>query len=194
MGTIIRQSILSGILVGLGVVLQIQVSNPYIGAMLFSIALLVIIECGLKLYTGKIGFFKVSYIRDLLIILLCNLIGVLIPIFCSLSKSGFYESVIDISNAKFSNGHLELFLYGLMCGVLMFIAVLCNKPLITVFCIMTFILSGYEHCIADFPYLFFNFNIDYLLKFLCIILGNSLGSIGAHQLIKINTKTNERFI
>ena len=60
MGIIIKQSILSGVLVGLGVALQIQVQNTYIGAMLFSIALLVIIECDLKLYTGKIGFFKVK--------------------------------------------------------------------------------------------------------------------------------------
>ena len=60
MGIIIKQSILSGVLVGLGVALQIQVQNTYIGAMLFSIALLVIIECDLKLYTGKIGFFKIS--------------------------------------------------------------------------------------------------------------------------------------
>ena len=42
MGVTIRQSILSGILVGIGVVLQIQIQNPYISAMLFSIALLVL--------------------------------------------------------------------------------------------------------------------------------------------------------
>ena len=183
MGIIIKQSILSGVLVGLGVVLQIQVHNPYIGAMLFSMALLVIIECDLKLYTGKIGFFRIKETKNLLIILIGNLVGVLIPIFCSLLKNGFYEKIAEVSNTKFSNGYLELFLYGLMCGALMFIAVYCKKPIITVFCIMTFILSGYEHCIADFPYLFFNFNIDHLLKFLCIILGNSLGSISINKLI-----------
>ncbi len=185
---IIKQSILSGILVGLGVALQIQVQNTYISSMLFSIALLVIIECDLKLYTGKIGFFKIKEIKNLLIILLGNLIGVMIPIFCSISKSGFYERIIEVSDIKFSNGYFGLFLYGLMCGVLMFVAVYCKKPIITVFCIMTFILSGYEHCIADFPYLFLNFNLDHLLKFLCIVLGNSIGSISINQLIKIARK------
>ena len=183
MGITIKQSILSGILVGLGVVLQIQVSNSYIGAMLFSIALLVIMECGLKLYTGKIGFYQVSETKNLLIILFGNLLGVLIPIACAIEKSGFYERVIEISNTKFSNGYIELFLYGAMCGVLMFAAVYCKKPLITVFCIMTFILSGYEHCIADFPYLIMNFNMDNLLKFLCIVLGNSMGAISINKLI-----------
>lgn len=191
MGIIIKQSILSGILVGLGVVLQIQIQNAYIGAMLFSIALLVIIECNLKLYTGKIGFFKIKENKNLLIILLGNLVGVLVPIFCSLSKSGFYERVVEASNTKFSNGYIELFLYGAMCGVLMFIAVYCKKPLITVFCIMTFILSGYEHCIADFPYLLLNFNIEHLLKFLCIVSGNSIGAISINQLIKNGEKSNE---
>lgn len=185
MGIIVKQSILSGILVGLGVVLQNQIQNAYISSMLFSIALLVIIECDLKLYTGKIGFFKVKEIKNLLIILLSNLIGVLIPIFCSLLKSGFYERIIEVSNTKFSNGYLELFLYGLMCGILMFIAVYCKKTIITVFCIMTFILSGYEHCIADFPYLFLNFNLEHFLKFVCIILGNSIGSISINKLIKV---------
>lgn len=184
MGVIIKQSILSGILVGIGVVLQVQTANPYIGAMLFSIALLVIIECNLKLYTGKIGFFKLSEATNLLVILFGNLIGVLIPISCALLKNGFYEKLLEISNIKFSNGYIELFLYGAMCGVLMFIAVYCKKPLITVFCIMTFILSGYEHCIADFPYLFFNFNIENLLKFSCIVLGNSLGAICINKIIK----------
>lgn len=184
MGVIIKQSILSGILVGIGVVLQVQTANPYIGAMLFSIALLVIIECNLKLYTGKIGFFKVSEIKNLSTMLLGNLVGVLISISCALLKDGFYERILEISNAKFSNGYIELFLYGAMCGVLMFIAVYCKKPLITVFCIMTFILSGYEHCIADFPYLFFNFNIDNLLKFVCIVLGNSIGAICINKIIE----------
>ena len=184
MGVTIKRSILSGILVGLGVVSQVQISNQYIAAMLFSVALLVIIEQNLKLYTGKIGFFRVKEINKLSVILLGNLIGVIIPISCCLFKDGFYNRIIEISNVKFSNGYIELFLYGLMCGALMFIAVYCNKPIITVFCIMTFILSGYEHCIADFPYLFFNFNIDHLLKFLCIIFGNSIGAISINKLFK----------
>ena len=184
MGAIIKQSILSGILVGIGIIINIQVSNPYIGAMLFSIALLVIIKCDLKLYTGKIGYFKIDDIKNLIIILLNNLIGVIIPILISINKNGLYEQLLNISNTKFSNGYFNLFLYGLMCGALMFIAVYCKETLITVFCIMVFILSGYEHCIADFPYLCINFNMNNLLKFLCIILGNSFGSICVKNLIK----------
>lgn len=184
MGIIFKSSLLSGILVGLGVVINTQTYNPYIGAMLFSIALLVIIKCNLLLYTGKIGFIKMIPIKKLLFVLLGNLIGVMIPILIAINKDGFYQQLIDISNTKFSNNIFELFLYGLMCGALMFIAVHCKENIITVFCIMTFILSGYEHCIADFPCLLINFNIENLVKFIFIILGNSIGSIITYRLIE----------
>lgn len=192
MGIIIKQSILSGILVGIGIVVNTLTSNQYVGAMLFSIALLAIIKCELKLYTGKIGYFNINFIKDLLTMLIGNLIGVTIPFLIALNKDGIYERIFYISEIKFSNGYLELFLYGLMCGILMFIAVHCKKPIITVFCIMTFILSGYEHCVADFPYLCVNFNIGNLLKFICIILGNSLGSIMTNQLLKISEKQQNK--
>lgn len=179
---LVKQSILSGFLVGLGVVVNISSPVPYIGAMLFSIALIVIIECNLKLYTGRIGYIRNAYIKDLIIMLFCNLIGVMIPI---LSKySLLHEQLLAISITKFSKTWFELFIDGFMCGVLMFIAVNCKKYLITVFSIMTFILSGYEHCIANFPCLFVNFNMVNLFKFMCIVLGNSVGSISTNKMMK----------
>lgn len=181
----IKQSILSGFLVGIGVVINTQIENKYIGAMLFSLALLTIIECDLKLYTGKIGFIKyIVHKCDLIQIFVFNLIGVLIPILIYSTKNDFLNKIINLSNIKFSNTYLELFLYGLMCGVLMFIAVYCKKTVITIFCIMVFILSGYEHCIADFPFLCVNFNLENLLKFICVVLGNSFGSIITIKLIR----------
>ncbi len=184
MKTTIKHSLLSGILIGLGVALNIQAENPYVGAMLFSIALLVIIECDLKLYTGKIGYIKDIPVKTLLIMLLGNLVGVTATLFALFTKSGIYETMLNIAVSKFSAGYAELFVRGFMCGICMFIAVHCKKYLITVFCIMTFILSGYEHCIVDFPYLCINFGMENLIKFILILLGNSLGSIIVNMLIK----------
>ena len=60
-----------------------------------------------------------------------------------------------------------------------------NKiTILTVFAVMVFILIGAEHCIADFPYLLFNFSWLNLLKFLSIVLGNSLGAILIEGLCK----------
>lgn len=180
----VRHSILSGVLIGIGTALSVQTENIYVRAMLFSVALLVIIDRELKLYTGKIGYIKDIPLKTLGVILVFNFIGVASVIFALFTKSGFYEQCLAVAIPKFQSGHLELFVRGFMCGICMFIAVHCKKPLITVFCIMTFILAGFEHCIVDFPYLCINFSWDNLLKFMLIVLGNSLGSITINALIK----------
>ena len=181
MAELIKQSILSGFLVGMGVIVNVSLSNQYVGAMLFSIALLVIIECNLKLYTGRIGYVNNTPIKDLMFMLLGNLVGVIIPIMVKYPL--LQNQLLAISIIKFSKTYLEMFMDGFMCGALMFVAVHCKNYLITVFSIMTFILSGYEHCIANFPYLLMNFNVGNFIKFICLVLGNSIGSISINKMI-----------
>lgn len=189
MGILIKHSILSGFLVGIGVVVQLSVDNQYIGAMLFSIALLTIIKCNLKLYTGKIGY--VGHLNKnedyLFCMFLYNILGIVIATIIGIVvNTGIIDAFISKGVIKFSKTYLQLFFSGAMCGVLMLVAVHCKETIITVFCIMTFILSGYEHCIAAFPYLVLatSLSLTNILKFLCIAAGNSAGAIFAHWLIK----------
>lgn len=180
-----KQAILSGALVGIGVVINTVADNRYAGAMLFSLALLTIIQCGLKLYTGKIGFAGTVPAKDLAVMFVGNLIGVLIPtLLIASQRKEVMDKFVEVSGNKFNNGFLAMFIFGCFCGVLMFVAVYCKNTVITVFCIMVFILSGYEHCIADFPYLVVNFNLMNFVKFLCVVAGNSVGSIVTHYLIR----------
>ena len=180
----IKKSVLAGILVGIGVVVNVSVDNRYIGALLFSFALLTIIKCELNLYTGKIGFYQSQKPGNLAIMLCFNLAGALLPTlgmaFC---REPVYEAIVTASAVKFGNDAVQLFVYGMLCGVLMFVAVYAKDTVITVFCIMIFILSGFEHCIADFIYLVLNFSPGHLIKFAVIILGNSIGSIFIHTLV-----------
>lgn len=193
MDKLIEQSIASGILVGLGVIVNTLSENKYIGATMFSLALLVIIECNLKLYTGRIGFISSLFeIKQLSCILIFNLIGVTLPICLYSNSDGFIENLIVVSYDKFSHGCLDIFGCAVLCGVLMYVAVKCKDKLITVFCIMTFILSGYEHCIADYPYLCMNFTLENLYKFMLIILGNTVGSIGMRILINEGEQDYEK--
>lgn len=186
---LIRRSVLSGVLIGIGVIINSVSGNRYVGAALFSFALLTIIHNGLPLYTGKIGFILENKISDLALMLIFNLIGSLIPvlmvIFC---KDDFFATLYAAAEGKFSNNFLELLFLGALCGVLMFIAVYSKNQIITVFCIMIFILSGFEHCIADFPYLAVNFSGINAVKFLCIVLGNSVGSILTYALMGRTSK------
>ncbi len=180
----LKQSALSGVLIGIGVIINVLSENKYVGSMLFSFALLTIIQNSLPLYTGKIGFIRENKITDLLQILLFNLIGSAVPVLMVIAcKKDLHKVMYGVSCAKFSNSFWQLFLLGALCGVLMFIAVYTKVQVITVFCIMIFILSGFEHCIADFPYLVLNFNAVNFFKFACIVLGNSAGSIGAYELM-----------
>lgn len=179
---------MAGLLIGISVVANIQIENKYVGAMLFSVALLTIIHNNLLLYTGKIGFlsrknFK-DDILDLLNMLFDNLLYALVPsLIYVMYDISFENKLTEIAFDKFSKTPLQLFLYAALCGVLMFVAVYSKNQLITVFCIMTFILSGFEHCIADVPYLIVNFSKDSIIKYGMIVLGNTFGAIVARKLI-----------
>lgn len=182
--TLIRQSLVSGVLVGTGDVINLLSGNKYIGAMLFSFALLTIIHNKLPLYTGRIGFVRNQKVSDLLQMLVFNLVGALVPVFMTVyGKREIYASILTSSRNKFSYNFLALFFLGVLCGILMLVAVYTKQQVITVFCIMIFILSGFEHCIADFPFLVVNFSAVNTVKFLCIVLGNSAGAVAAYELM-----------
>lgn len=189
MGRINSTSILSGILVGIGVIINVLSPNKYIGSMLFSLALLTIIELQLQLFTGQIGFAidkKFAFV-EYIFMLFGNLLGisvVVVSLFPFIATNASYEQMFQIAANKFSHTHIQLLICGIMCGILMMIAVYCKNMIITIFCIMTFILSGYEHCIASFPFLVFAPSIVNLTKFLMIVIGNSLGSIITNMFIK----------
>lgn len=174
----IKKALYAGILVGIGDIAYITIKNNYIGAMLFSLALLTVINSNLNLYTGKIGFYKKYSFGFLLKILLANLIGIAFVyiIFLQAKEKMFCPSLTTACN-KFSCNSFSLFILGLLCGMCMHIAVSNKNKIITVFSIMIFILCGFRHCIADFPFLILDFNFVNLLKFISIVIGNSIGAM-----------------
>ena len=185
-----KNSILAGMLIGIGVISNTLSENKYIGALLFSLALLAIIDMKLQLYTGQIVFFleRKNPIEYYILILLYNSLGSLISIFLAIitrnNDNTLSNKLVDIANYKFSRSYLTLFVCGLLCGVLIFIAVYSKNIIIVILCIMSFILCGYEHCIADIPFLVLNFSKQNLIKEVLIVLGNSVGSIVTYWLIK----------
>lgn len=182
----IKKSILAGILIGLGVIINTQTAPP-LGPMLFSFGLLIIINMKLNLYTGKIGF--LNKIDEncflLLIILIFNLFGIILTTgLYAFANKNFISLIFSIATIKFSKSFFTLFINAIFCGMLIHFAVKNKVYIFTIFAIMIFILIGAEHCIADFPYLLFNFSFINLLKFINIIIGNSIGSILIEKLCK----------
>lgn len=185
--TLFYKSIIAGILIGLGVIINTLSEVPVLGAMFFSFGLLTIIELSLPLFTGKVGFYDLSKekTKSLLIILVGNLFGILMCVFCySFCNSEFFDIFIPKANAKFERGYFELAAAGVFCGGLIHFAVKAKNYIITILAIMIFILIGAEHCIADFPYLLVTTNPLNWLKFLFVVVGNSLGAIFVENMLK----------
>ena len=173
------KSFLAGILIGLGVIINLQSETPVIGACLFSFGLLTIINMGLYLYTGKIGFFTEAHeLKFLIEVLLFNCIGIAATIaLYAISNQNFIGIISAAAALKFSKHIITLFINACFCGALIHFAVKNKVTILTIFAVMIFILIGAEHCIADFPYLLFNLSLINILKFISIVLGNSFGAI-----------------
>ena len=182
----IKKSILAGILIGLGVLINSQSEYPALGALLFSFGLLTIIQMQFYLYTGKIGFFtELHEWKFLITVLIFNCIGVAATIgLYALGNQNFVSIISAAAAIKFSKTIITLFINACFCGALIHFAVKNKVTILTIFAVMIFILIGAEHCIADFPYLLFNFSPISLLKFISIVIGNSLGAILIERLSK----------
>lgn len=174
------ESIIAGILIGLGVIINTLSNVPELGAMFFSFGLLTIIELGIPLYTGRIGFYDLSKEKtiNLFIILIGNLFGIILCVFCyNFSNPDFFTMLMSKAEIKFEKTFIQLAGASIICGTLIHFAVKAKNYIITILAIMIFILIGAEHCIADFPYLLMTTDPINWLKFLTIIVGNSLGAI-----------------
>lgn len=186
------KSIFAGIMIGIAGTVYLRVDNNLFGSFLFSIGLLVICMYGMNLFTGKVGYIlinKLNYIYELLITILGNFIGtflvarlVLLTRFKSIS-----DKAIEIVNLKLDDNILSIFILSILCGILMYIAVNNYKKInneigkysCIFMCVMVFILSGFEHSIANMYYISVSgiYTLKSLLYILIMLLGNSVGSI-----------------
>lgn len=173
-------SIVAGLLIGLGVIINTQIQPPILGALLFSFGLLTIIHLKLPLFTGRVGYME----SGLHSILFFNLFGIAITIAFYFCANNDYIAIISQAAAiKFSKTYLEMFFGGIFCGMLIHFAVKCKVPYLTSMAVIIFILIGAEHCIADFPYFFMALSLINLLKFILVIIGNSIGAILIEKMI-----------
>lgn len=207
----IVDGLLAGILISLGGAVFLacyDASVPYtkyVGAFFFSLALLGICMREYALYTGKIGLIIEKHTKDdvslLLLCLLGNAIGTIAFgyligwIFPNLKDTAF-----NICNAKLEQGYGFGLLRGILCGILVYLAVDIYKnnksALGILLCIPAFILSGYEHSIADIFYFATSeiASAEAFIYIIMIIIGNSVGGllIPALQLIRPRKNSSDK--
>lgn len=159
------KAIVAGIAIATGGVIYLTLENHIAGSFLFSIGLFTIYSFGLNLYTGKICYIvmeKPSYLVTVLIVWLGNLVGTVGTgtIFRYTKQAKLVEHTAEIVSLKLADTLFSTFIMAIMCGIMMCIAVVgfqtikdsVGKHLALILPIMVFILSGYEHSVADMFY------------------------------------------
>lgn len=186
--------ITAGILVAIGGTVYLMCYNDgldyskYVGAFLFSIALLCVCLRGYSLYTGKIGFMLLNHDKQdfsvLLLGLFGNAVATIILGYCfAYALPEMKVAAQLICEAKLNQEYLSAFIRAIMCGILMYLAVDIyreNKSTLgIIFCVPTFILCGFEHSVANMFYFAASgiVSAKAFLYIVIIILGNSVGSL-----------------
>lgn len=185
---------MAGIIVGFGGVIKLSVANEALGAFLFAGALFIILSLEYNLFTGMVGYYfyneRISYIKRLSVILVGNLIGTFtVARLILLTRYGdrlmaLAEKAVAI---KLSDNLLSLFILAIFCNMFVVNAThqfkynsyQVGKYLAIFISIMTFVLSGFEHSIADSFYFFLARDLSprILTVFLVILAGNILGGV-----------------
>ena len=186
------RALCTGFAIGIGGAVYLSCDNKYLGAFLFGTGLFTILTFGFNLFTGKVGYAverEPAYILELLIVWLGNFGGAAISAYMLLNTriSGIADKARAMCETKLADDLLSIFLLAFFCGMLMFIAADGYKTIknpvgqicVVFLPVVVFILSGFEHCIANMFY----FTIAEAWSFkalgylMIMTLGNAVGGM-----------------
>lgn len=191
--------ILAGVFIAIGGSLNLQLSSmgyPVIGGFAFSVGLMAVCLLGASLFTGKVGYAfenKPSYVLDLVVMMVGNLIGALAIGY--LAGTIFKTWNVPLES-KFIYGENSTFwnsfLRAIGAGALVYLAVECfkrvpsipGKLLMVLLSIGAMVLLGFNHSIANAFYFgycqitVYGFDaLNATLSVLVALLGNAIGSL-----------------
>ena len=174
-------SIFAGAMIAIGAVIYLNCPNRIVGAFLFSIGLIVIMEFEFNLYTGKVGFART--VKDslrLVLIFIMNAIG------CSLIFLLPTNDAINIWTGRLDYPLYVVFVKAVVCGILIYVCVHQHKInsrevsiLTTLVEIPAFILCGAEHSIADICFMLAarDFALKGVIFIVIVATGNAVGAL-----------------
>lgn len=202
-----KGAIVAGLMIAIGGIVNlscIAAGYPIVGAFLFCVGLFSICYFKGKLYTGAVGNIPFCFERDIwnrkeysakakfkgsLIVLHYLLVNLITTFGIGFIVGKYYPNLAavatEIYTPKLEADLVKIFISAFLCGVLMFIAVSCWNIVDIkgiIFCVPTFILSGFDHSIAnsfyngvaygDLTWTWENFWLTVV-----VILGNAAGAI-----------------
>ena len=194
-----RRKIIYGILAGafitMAAVAFLAAPDSVTGSVLFAFGLLTIVNYEFMLFTGVVGYISTQKSRNDFInyslfsgaVWLLNLVGAIITgslIRCTRTHAVILPKLETIMITKCNDSAASLFVLGIFCGILMFIAVNTYKrteaypvakTILLFACVVVFILSGYEHCVANMAYISLYGKVNYAI--IEMLVASSLGNI-----------------
>ena len=189
-----KGAIVAGLMISIGGIVNLSCiasGYPIVGAFLFCVGLFSICYFKGKLYTGAVGNipFEKGKFKSSLIVFHYLLVNLITTFSIGFIVGKYYPNLAavatEIYSAKLEADLVKMFISAFFCGVLMFIAVRSwNDTNIKgiILCVPTFILSGFDHSIAnsfyngvaygDLTWTWKNFWLTVV-----VILGNAAGAI-----------------
>lgn len=176
---------MSGIAVGIAG-FGFLATRDVVGSILFSFALLTVVNYKLKLYTGTAGFITKHQLPHLAFVLMGNLVGCfLMALLARCSPMQLQSSAQHILAGRLAMGPVSGGLLAIGCGFIMTTAVTFARKgnhLPLLIGVPLFITCGFPHCAADAffyftaPFTFWKEHLSEILVFYCcIVAGNFIG-------------------
>ena len=200
-------AILAGLSISIGCVAFLASGNKIVGSLFFVVGLFMVCNFNFNLFTGKVCYAlenKPIYIGKLAIIWIGNFAGAALA--ALLVRATRLENLIasaeTIAQTKMNDNLLSLFVLGIFCNILIFVAVHgyktfehpFAKTLALVFGVSVFVLCGFEHCVADMFYFAFAGTWSWaMLGRLCMItLGNIVGGLFVPTILKLTSYLDKK--
>jgi formate/nitrite transporter FocA (FNT family) len=188
-------AVCAGMCIGVGGTVYLMCTSKLLGAVLFSVGLLTILVFGLKLFTGMTGYLfgersKLKYLTTLILVWSGNFIGTFL-VGLAVRNTRIALTIIPTAQVlvatKLEDSWYSLMILGVFCGLLMYIGVDSFKKLqdnysalrtlMPIICVATFIIAGFEHCIANMFYCTVaGLSLKSVIMILVVTVGNIVGS------------------
>ena len=128
------RGIAAGFIISFGATVYLMMDNKIVASFLFCFGLFIVSEFDLNLYTGRIGYLATertgAYLRYVALGLVGNFVGMLISV-SILQQTRHANKLIEAASSSAASREgdnlLSLFLLGIYCGILMYIAVACFR-------------------------------------------------------------------
>ena len=213
-GKYFLSSFMAGMFIGLGILLTFTVggvssglpTNKILMGVSFGIALSLVVVFGTELFTGNnmVGVTgmlnkvnKAITFKDMIFMWIAAYIGnvlgsvvlAIIYVFSNSASKPVVDFIVKVSKAKVAALPQELFFKGILCNILVCLAVLAGiklkeetaKLIMVFWCLFAFITAGFEHSVANMTLLMMGIMYKgitlngYFYNLLFVTLGNIVG-------------------